>query len=105
MATKRRLLIGKQLSCFSGGYIIKVEEQNHRINPLDSGFFQTNILDHLEQKVMDYIVAVKFTHPIQRVIQQSNNWIVLDTELKFVNKCTKVILGINHVESLSLGKR
>jgi len=49
---------------------------------LDSGFFQTNILDHLEQKVMDYIVAVKFTHPIQRVIQQSNNWIVLDTGIE-----------------------
>ena len=49
---------------------------------LDSGFFQTNILDYLEQKVMDYIVAVKFTHPIQRVIQQSNNWIVLDTGIE-----------------------
>ena len=31
---------------------------------------------------MDYIVAVKFTHPIQRVIQQSNNWIVLDTGIE-----------------------
>lgn len=49
---------------------------------LDSGFFQTNILDYLEQKVMDYIVAVKFTHPIQRVIQQSNNWMVLDTGIE-----------------------
>jgi IS4 transposase len=31
---------------------------------------------------MDYIVAVKFTHPIQRVIQQSNNWIILDTGIE-----------------------
>ena len=30
---------GKQLSCFSGGYIIKVEEQNHRINPLGQWLF------------------------------------------------------------------
>jgi len=49
---------------------------------LDSGFSHANILDYLEQKVMDYIVAAKFTHPIQRVIQQSNNWIVLDTGIE-----------------------
>ena len=45
---------------------------------MDSGFFQTEILDYLEEKAMDYIVAVKFTRPIQRFISQSKNWIVLD---------------------------
>nr|HQG67901.1 transposase [Paludibacteraceae bacterium] len=44
---------------------------------MDSGFFQTEILDYLEEKAMDYIVAVKFTRPIQRFISQSKNWIVL----------------------------
>jgi hypothetical protein len=45
---------------------------------LDSGFFQSDILDYLEQKNMDYVIAAKFTHPIQRVIHDSTNWIVLD---------------------------
>jgi hypothetical protein len=44
---------------------------------LDSGFFQSNILDHLEEKAMEYIVAAKFTHPIQRMIDASANWILL----------------------------
>ena len=39
---------------------------------LDSGFFQSNILDYLEQKKMNYIIAAKFTHPVQRVIQASS---------------------------------
>ncbi|MDP3442135.1 MAG: IS1380 family transposase [Ignavibacteria bacterium] len=49
---------------------------------LDSGFFQSDILDYLEEKVMDYIVAVKFTQPIQRLIQSSTNWIILDTGIE-----------------------
>jgi len=49
---------------------------------LDSGFFHSDILDYLEEKVMNYIVAVKFTHPIQRVIQSSVNWVVLDTGIE-----------------------
>jgi hypothetical protein len=49
---------------------------------LDSGFFQSNILDYLEEKVMNYVVAVKFSQPIQRLIQSSTNWIVLDTGIE-----------------------
>jgi hypothetical protein len=49
---------------------------------LDSGFFQSNILDYLEEKVMNYVVAVKFSQPIQRLIQASTNWIVLDTGIE-----------------------
>lgn len=45
---------------------------------MDSGFFQTEILDYLEEKTMDYIVAVKFTRPVQRFVSQNKNWIVLD---------------------------
>ena len=45
---------------------------------LDSGFFNSDILDYLETKAIDYIIAAKFTHPIQRLIVNSNNWIVLD---------------------------
>jgi len=49
---------------------------------LDSGFFQSDILDYLEEKVMDYVVAVKFTHPIQQLIHDSKNWVVLDTGIE-----------------------
>ena len=49
---------------------------------LDSGFFQSNILDYLEAKEMQYIVAAKFTHPIQRMIDKSTNWILLDTGIE-----------------------
>jgi len=49
---------------------------------LDSGFFNSDILDYLETKAMDYIIAAKFTHPIQRLIVNSNNWIVLDTGIE-----------------------
>jgi glycerophosphoryl diester phosphodiesterase len=49
---------------------------------LDSSFFHSDILDYLEEKVMNYIVAAKFTHPIQRVIQSSVNWVVLDTGIE-----------------------
>jgi hypothetical protein len=49
---------------------------------LNSGFFQSNILDYLEQKKMNYIIAAKFTHPIQRVIQASTNWIEFDTGIE-----------------------
>ena len=49
---------------------------------LDSGFFQSDILDYLEEKVMNYVVAVKFSQPIQRLIHASENWIVLDTGIE-----------------------
>ena len=49
---------------------------------LDSGFFQSGILDYLEFKIMDYVVAAKFSQPIQRVIASSNNWILLDTGIE-----------------------
>lgn len=49
---------------------------------LDSGFFQSDILDYLEEKVMDHVVAVKFTQPIQRLVQSSTNWVILDTGIE-----------------------
>lgn len=45
---------------------------------LDSGFFQANIMELLETKMIDYVIAVKFTHPIQRIIKENNSWILLD---------------------------
>jgi hypothetical protein len=49
---------------------------------LDSGFCQTSILNYLEQKQMDYVVAVKFTQPLQRMIHDTTNWIILDNGIE-----------------------
>lgn len=49
---------------------------------LDSGFFSSEIMEYLEGKSMNYIIAAKFTHPIQRIIKASTNWILLDTGIE-----------------------
>src|SRR5665647_3634709 len=56
----------------------KLKNKTVSLIRLDSGFFQANILDYLEEKIMDYVVAVKFTSPIQKLIAKNNNWILLD---------------------------
>ena len=60
----------------------KLKNKTVSLIRLDSGFFNTDILDYLETKPMDYIIAVKFTHPIQRLIHDSTNWVVLDTGIE-----------------------
>jgi len=60
----------------------KLKNKTISLIRLDSGFFQSNILDYLESKPIDYIIAAKFTHPIQRLIQGNNAWIILDTGIE-----------------------
>lgn len=45
---------------------------------LDSGFYSKDILDFLEQKVIDYIVSVRFYLPIQKMISLEQCWIAID---------------------------
>ena len=56
---------------------------------LDSGFFNGEIMDYLEGKSMNYIIAAKFTHPIQRIIKASTNWILLDTGIEICEQLYK----------------
>ena len=56
---------------------------------LDSGFFQSNILDYLEQTTRNYIIAAKFTQPIQRVINSTNTWILLDNGIEICEQMYK----------------
>ena len=56
----------------------KLKNKNVSLIRLDSGFFSKEILDYLEQTNRNYIIAAKFNHPIQRIIDKSNNWILLD---------------------------
>ena len=47
---------------------------------LDSGFYSKEILDYLEQKEkpINYVVAVKFYEPIQKMIAGVNSWLTVD---------------------------
>ena len=60
----------------------KLKNKTVSIIRLDSGFFQSDILDYLESKTMDYIVAARFSAPVQRLIAASNNWTILDTGIE-----------------------
>ncbi len=53
---------------------------------IDSGFFQKEILDYLEQKQLNYIVAAKFTHPIQRLIDKQEAWLRVDNGIEICDK-------------------
>lgn len=58
--------------------LAKLKNKKVSLIRLDSGSFQSNILDYLEGSEKKYIIAAKFTHPIQRIIDTGNAWITLD---------------------------
>jgi len=60
----------------------KLKNKKVSLIRLDSGFFQKNILDYLEQTNRNYIIAAKFNHPIQRIIDRSNSWVLLDNGIE-----------------------
>ncbi len=53
---------------------------------IDSGFCQKEIFDYLEEKSMNYIVAAKFTHPIQHLIDKTDTWIGVDDGIEICDK-------------------
>ena len=53
---------------------------------MDSGFFQKDIMDYLELKTLQYIIAAKFTHPIQHLIDQQDFWIKVDEGIEICDK-------------------
>jgi len=53
---------------------------------LDSGFFSKDIMDYLEQKHLKYIIAAKFTHPIQRLIDKQDFWLKVDDGIEICDK-------------------
>jgi hypothetical protein len=60
----------------------KLKNKTVSLIHLDSGFFNAEILDYVEEKSMEYIVSAKFTQPVQRLIHDSENWVVLDTGIE-----------------------
>ncbi len=53
---------------------------------LDSGFCSDEIMSYLEQKQMNYIVAARFTHPIQRLIDKQDVWMMIDQGIYICDK-------------------
>ena len=67
----------------------KLKNKTVSLIRLDSGFFQSDILDYLEAKSMQYIVAARFTHPIQRMIDDAANWVLLDNGIEICEQMYK----------------
>ena len=53
---------------------------------LDSGFCQKDVFDYLESQSLNYIVAAKFVHPIQRLIDKQQRWITIDDGIQICSK-------------------
>lgn len=53
---------------------------------LDSGFFQKDIMDYLENKHLSYIIAARFVHPIQRLIDKQDFWLKVDDGIEICDK-------------------
>jgi hypothetical protein len=53
---------------------------------LDSGFFQKDIMDYLELKKLQYIIAAKFTYPIQHLINQQDLWMKVGDGIEICDK-------------------
>lgn len=49
---------------------------------MDSGFFDKSIFELLEGKRLNYIIAVKMYHPVQRVIAMHKTWLCLDNGIE-----------------------
>jgi hypothetical protein len=58
----------------------KLQNKTVGLVRLDSGFYSKEILDYLEQKEkpINYVIAVKFYEPIQKMIAGVNSWLAVD---------------------------
>jgi len=60
----------------------KFENKKVSLIRLDSGFCSDEIMTYIEEKLLKYIIAARFHHPIQRLIAGSGNWILLDNGIE-----------------------
>ena len=51
-----------------------------------SGFFQNDIMDYLEEKNMNYIIAAKFTYPVQHLIDRQDFWLEVAESIEICDK-------------------
>ena len=64
----------------------KLETKKVSLVRLDSGFCSNEIMHYLEEKPLNYIIAAKFYHPIQRLIAGTEHWILLDERMEICEK-------------------
>jgi hypothetical protein len=67
----------------------KLENKKVSLIRLDSGFCSGEIMGYLERKNLNYIIAAKFSHPVQRLIAGSENWLALDDGIEVCEKLHK----------------
>lgn len=53
---------------------------------LDSGFCNGAIFDYLEREKLPYIVAARFSHPIQRLVDKQDFWLKVDEGIEISEK-------------------
>jgi hypothetical protein len=53
---------------------------------LDSGFFNDQVLNYMEKENLNYIVAAKFLHPIQYLINNQETWQSVDCGIEICDK-------------------
>lgn len=57
--------------------LTKLKEKKVGLLRADSGFFAENILENLEKKGINYIIAAKFYSPVKRTIANAKTWLSL----------------------------
>ncbi|MDR0365161.1 MAG: transposase [Bacteroidales bacterium] len=67
---------------------------------LDSSFCQKEIIDYLETKKLNYIIAAKFTHSIQRLIDRSDFWLQLDDGIEICDKTHQSPIRGEHLRKI-----
>jgi hypothetical protein len=63
----------------------KLEGKTVGLVRLDSGFYCKDVLDLLEAKFIEYVIAVRFYIPIQKMISLQQNWLVIDDGIEICN--------------------
>jgi len=53
---------------------------------LDSGFCENGIMNYLENRKLNYIIAAKFTHPIQHLVDRQDFWLKVDDGIEICDK-------------------
>lgn len=56
-----------------------------RLLRLDSGFYQKEVLDYLEEKGLNYIVAAELYTSLQRVLYSHQTWLKLDEGIEIAS--------------------
>jgi len=77
---------GSNFISFLENTLEKLEGKKVSLARLDSGFCSGEIMGYLEAKPLNYIIAARFYHPVQRLIAGSESWILLGGGIEICEK-------------------